>query len=92
MILYYQLRSAFMGLAKKLIVEYRTVVKQGGSRYIAIPLRWFEVNKILPTQYSNPSCRGYFDIRIVNREHEASVYAEISRITKEAKTQKEEVK
>lgn len=80
-----------MDEAQKPIVEHRKVVKQGGSRYIAIPLGWFEANKLDPDNLELLVVADS-DIRIVNPEHEASVYAEISRITKEAKTQKEEVK
>jgi hypothetical protein len=78
-----------MAETQKPIVEHRKVVKQGGSRYIAIPLGWFEANSLDPDNLDLLIVANK-DIRIVNPEHEAAVYAEISRITKEAKTQKEE--
>ena len=78
-----------MAETQKPIVEHRKVVKQGGSRYIAIPLGWFEANNLDPDNLDLLIVANK-DIRIVNPEHEAAVYAEISRITKEAKTQKEE--
>jgi len=82
-------QSDFMTEILKPIVEHRKVVKQGGSRYIAIPLEWFEANNLNPDNLELLMVANK-DIRIVNPDHEAEVYAEISRITKEAKTQKEE--
>lgn len=70
----------------KPIVEHRKVVKQGGSRYIAIPLEWFEANSLDPDNLELLMVANK-DIRIVNPNHELEVYKEISRITKEAKTQ-----
>ncbi len=69
---------------QKPIVEHRKVVKQGGSRYIGIPLEWFEANNIDPNNLKLLIVANK-DIRIVNPDNEAEVYAEISRITREAK-------
>lgn len=73
----------------KPFVEHRKVVKQGGSRYIAIPPEWFEANGLNPDNLELLMVADK-DIRIVNPDNEAEVYAEISRITREAKTRKED--
>lgn len=69
----------------KPIVEHRKVVKQGGSRYIALPLKWFEAHNLNPDNLELLMIVDK-DIRIVNPSNEAEVYDEISRITREANT------
>lgn len=73
----------------KTILGRRKVIKQGGSRYISLPLRWFRINSLNPDKLKLLIIANK-DICIVNPDHEAEVYDEISRITKEVKTQKEE--
>lgn len=80
-------KSIFYSQSGKL--SKRRVIKQGGSRYISLPSKWFEINGLNPDNLELLIVASK-DIRIVNPDHEAEVYAEISRITKEAKTQKEE--
>jgi hypothetical protein len=68
----------------KPIIAHRKVVQQGGSRYISIPPEWFEANGLDPDNLELLMVANK-DIRIVNPVHEAEVYAEVSRITKDVK-------
>jgi len=72
-------------IQKKRTPFHQKVVKQGGSRYIAISPEWFEVNGLNPDNLELLIVAAK-DIRIVNPDNEAEVYTEISRIIREAKT------
>lgn len=68
----------------KPIVKHQKVVKLGGSRVITLPPEWFEANGLDPDNLELLMVANK-DIRIVNPDHEAEVYEEISRITKDVK-------
>ena len=74
----------FMAENMKPIVKHQRLVKLGGSRVITIPPEWFEANGIDPENLELLMVANK-DIRIVNPIHEAEVYEEVSRITKNVK-------
>ena len=57
----------------------------GSSYAIIIPKKWFTVHNLDPKELNELLLVLDKDIRIVNPEHEAEVYEEVSRLAKEAK-------
>jgi len=63
------------------IVLKRKVVKIGNSRYINIPPEWFKAHGLNPNGLELVIVADK-DIRIVNPEHEAEVYREVTKIAR----------
>ena len=73
-----------MGKLKEPIIRRRKVVSQGGSHYIAIPPAWFEAHDLIPGDL-NLLIVANKDIRIVNPEHDAEVYEDVTKIARDVR-------
>lgn len=73
---------------KKPIMDFKRILKIGRSYYISIPKEWLEAHDIeLPGKDTHTELLMVADkdIRIVNPEHVADVYKEVSKVVKGAK-------
>lgn len=68
----------------KPIIKHRRVIKVGRSRYISIPPQWFKAHDIDPDELELLMIVDK-DIRIVNPEHEAEVYDNVTKIARGVK-------
>jgi len=65
----------------KPIIGHRKVIKLGSTRYISIPSEWFKAHNIDPDKLELLMIADK-DIRIMNPEHEAEVYDEVTKIAR----------
>lgn len=67
------------------IIGHRKIAKMGRSFGITLPHEWFRVHGIDPNKVSELLVIANNDIRIVNPEHEAEVYAEVTKIARDVR-------
>ena len=67
------------------IIGHRKIAKMGRSLGITLPHEWFRVHGIDPDKVDELLVIANMDIRIVNPEHEAEVYKEVTKIARDVR-------
>ena len=67
------------------IIGHRALYKLGRSYAITIPSAWFKAHNIDPNELSQLLLVANHDIRVVNPDHDAEVYDEVTRIARDVR-------